>query len=308
MPTYGRRGFESFPASKPLPAEGGIASSKTRGAMATTWWSKRFTDVLESYGLGGRMTRGKSYARKGQVLSLLTANGVLRAEVQGSRSKPYDVTVTMQPPSDAQWASIEELLQSRVGYAAAMLAGEIPTDLEALFVDAGCSLFPSDWRSLRATCSCPDWGDPCKHQAAVLYVFADQLDADPWQLLQWHGRSRDDVLALFAAGVGGPGATDGVDKSPAWIVAPWWPLRVDATSDATSDAKGVVGAVGVVGVDVVDCSDAASRWRHSMLPVAVEEPGAALRQLGPLDVALSAGQPVQECLAAIYESLREVGP
>jgi uncharacterized Zn finger protein len=243
--------------------------------MATTWWSKRFTDVLESYGLGGRMTRGKSYARKGQVLSLAVANGVMSAEVQGSRSKPYDVTVTMKPPSDVQWASIEELLQARVGYAAAMLAGEIPTDLEALFVDAGCSLFPSDWRSLRATCSCPDWGDPCKHQAAVLYVFADQLDADPWQLLQWHGRSRDDVLALFS-GVAGPGSGD-----VAWSVAPWWPLRVDPT--------------------VVPVS-ASARRGELPIPDAPDEPAAVLRRLGPLGVVLSSGEPVAVTLGALYEA------
>jgi uncharacterized Zn finger protein len=276
MPTYGRRGFESFPASKPLPAQGGIASSKTRGAMASTWWSKRFTDVLESYGLGGRMTRGKSYARKGQVLSLSVANGVLSAEVQGSRSKPYDVTVTMKPPSDAQWASIEELLQARVGYAAAMLAGEIPMDLEALFVDAGCSLFPSDWRSLRATCSCPDWGDPCKHQAAVLYVFADQLDADPWQLLQWHGRSRDDVLALFSGGVGS------VAGDVTWSVAPWWPIRVDLAAE-----------VPVVPV--------AARRAELPIPDAPDEPAAVLRRLAPLDVVLSSGELVVEMLAALYD-------
>ena len=239
--------------------------------MAATWWSKRFTDVLESYGLGGRMTRGKSYARKGQVLTLSVADGVLSAEVQGSRSKPYEVTITMKPPSDAQWAAIEELLRARVGYAAAMLAGEIPTDLEALFVEAGCSLFPSDWRSLRATCSCPDWGDPCKHQAAALYVFADQLDTDPWQLLRWHGRSRDDVLALFnaRAAEAGPGEVS-------WSVAPWWPLRVDSATPGSS------------------------RRRDLPLPEAPDAPAAVLGRLATLDLSLSSGQPVVEVLAELY--------
>ena len=49
--------WQKFPSSKPITVEGGHATSKARGAMASTWWSKRFTDVLESYGLGGRMTR-----------------------------------------------------------------------------------------------------------------------------------------------------------------------------------------------------------------------------------------------------------
>lgn len=208
--------WQKFPASKPLAVEGGIATSKTRGAMASSWWSKRFTDVLESYGLGGRMTRGKSYARKGQVLTLEVAAGMIVAQVQGSRRVPYAVTIRITPPSETQWFKLGDALRARAGYAAAMLAGEIPTDLEAVFADAGASLFPSAWRDLRATCSCPDWGDPCKHQAAVLYVFADRLDDDPWQLLAWHGRTRDDILALFNVAAG---AGPGVDE-----IAPWWPL------------------------------------------------------------------------------------
>lgn len=213
--------WTSFPTSKPIPVTGGIATTKLRGAMAGTWWSKRFIDVLDSYGLGGRMTRGRAYARKGQVVSLDVSTGLLSAEVQGSRSRPYRVTVKISVPSAAQWGTIAGALQARLGFAARLLAGEVPADLEEVFSSAGSRLFPARWSDLKAVCSCPDWGDPCKHQAAVLYVLADQLDHDPWQLLVWHGRSREDILALFAGEAGGgPGATD--------EIAPWWPLRPDA--------------------------------------------------------------------------------
>ena len=36
---------------------------------------RRFLDVLESFAIGGRLTRGRSYAREGQVLSLEVAPG-----------------------------------------------------------------------------------------------------------------------------------------------------------------------------------------------------------------------------------------
>ena len=171
---FSRGGWETFAPSKPIAVEGGIASSKARGAMADTWWSKRFVSVLESYGLDGRMTRGRTYARKGQVVSLDVDAGLLTAKVQGSRPAPYAVTVRLATPNPTQWMKIEDALRAKVGYAARLLAGEIPNDLEDVFLDAGCQLFPRQWKDLRATCSCPDWGDPCKHQAAALYVFADQ--------------------------------------------------------------------------------------------------------------------------------------
>ena len=46
-----RRGWDDpwkkYPKSKPLPADGGVATSKQRGAMAASWWSQRFVEVLE---------------------------------------------------------------------------------------------------------------------------------------------------------------------------------------------------------------------------------------------------------------------
>ncbi len=210
--------WQRFPASKPLQAEGGIATTKARGAMADTWWSKRFVTVLDSYGLGGRMTRGRAYARKGQVLSLEVSAGILAARVQGSRSRPYVISINIATPSVEQWRTIEVALQSRLGYAALLLAGEVPSDLEDVFSSVGTKLFPARWTDMRATCSCPDWGDPCKHQAAALYVFADQLDRDPWQLLLWQGRTKEQILSLFAGQT-----TAAVD--PADEIAPWWPLR-----------------------------------------------------------------------------------
>jgi uncharacterized Zn finger protein len=271
----GGRGFDSgwqqFADSKPIAVEGGIASSKARGAMASTWWSKRFTDVLESYGLGGRMTRGRSYARKGQVLSLEISAGLMVAQVQGSRALPYAVTIRIKPPSDTQWHKLEDLLRLRAGYAASMLAGEVPTDLEAVFADAQCSLFPVEWRDLRATCSCPDWGDPCKHQAAVLYVFADQLDSDPWQLLALHGRTRDDILALFAVG-GGAGVV-GQDGDGAVEIAPWWPL-----------------APGTQRGDEV----------HVQLrPIPVADPAAVLGRMAPSGVSTSDGTPIESVVGEL---------
>lgn len=260
--------WQHFPASKPLEAKGGIATTKARGAMADTWWSKRFVTVLDSYGLGGRMTRGRAYARKGQVLTLEVSAGIVAARVQGSRPRPYIVSINVATPSAEQWRKIEIALQSRLGYAAHLLSGEVPTDLEEVFASVGAKLFPTRWTEMKANCSCPDWGDPCKHQAAVLYVFADQLDRDPWQLLVWKGRSKDQILALFAGQ-----ATAAVDQADE--IAPWWPLR-----------PGVV--VGSGGMEpIIPPADVAA------------PPHAVLARLGDLEVAANQ-QPILDALKAAY--------
>lgn len=191
--------WQRYPASVPRPAEGGLATSRQRGPMAETWWSHRFVEVLESYGLGTRMQRGRRYARTGQVLSLEVQTAVISAQVQGSRRTPYLVTLSLAEPTAAQWHAINKAMTAKVGFVARLLAGEVSPDLEDVFQAAGVPLFPASWRDLRARCSCPDWENPCKHIAAVLYILADQLDTDPWLLLRWRAATRSSSSSVGAA-------------------------------------------------------------------------------------------------------------
>ena len=208
--------WQRYPPSVPLPAEGGLATSRQRGAMAATWWSRRFVEVLESYGLGTRMQRGRRYARMGQVLSLDVNAATIAAQVQGSRRTPYLVTVSWPEPTAKQWKAIDAAMRGKVRFVARLLAGEVPPDLEELFHTSGVALFPRTWTELRARCSCPDWENPCKHIAAVLYLFADQLDTDPWVLLAWRGRTRKEILDPLRGSSGAEAAAE--------EVAPWWPF------------------------------------------------------------------------------------
>lgn len=47
---------------------------------------------------------------------------------------------------------------------------------------------------LEPRCSCPDFGHPCKHAAALCYQTARLLDEDPFVLLLLRGRGERDVL------------------------------------------------------------------------------------------------------------------
>ena len=70
-----------FPTAKPRAVEGGIKARSKRGAIAQTWWSGRFIGVLEGMGLGGRLERGRRYARTGQVIDTAIAPGLVSAQV-----------------------------------------------------------------------------------------------------------------------------------------------------------------------------------------------------------------------------------
>jgi uncharacterized Zn finger protein len=180
---------------RPRKAAGGIKARSKRGPIGEQWWSRRFIDVLESLGLASRLSRGRSYARSGQVLTLDIGTGHVAATVQGSRVKPYRVRLTVDPLTTRQWQVVTDVLAGRAVFRARLLAGEMPAEIEQVFADCGTPLFPRSARDLEMTCTCPDWEVPCKHLAATCYVLAEAFDDDPFGMLAWRGRTRQQLLA-----------------------------------------------------------------------------------------------------------------
>lgn len=210
-----------FPPSKPLAADG-IRARSTRGKIGETWWSARFVTVLESFGMGARLARGKRYARSGQVLDLEVRPGAAVASVQGSRRKPYAVQIRVATLTEAEWARVEIAMAAEARFMAALLAGEMPQQIEDAFAGCELSLFPETQRDLRTECSCPDWANPCKHVAAALFILAELFDDDPFLILAWRGRAKSQLVERLrelraahpaAGGQGEPGR--GAGSTPA---------------------------------------------------------------------------------------------
>lgn len=202
------------PPSKPRPVEGGLQVRSRRGAIGESWWSGRFVAVLEGFGLSGRLQRGRSYARKGQVVSLDVAPGLVSAVVQGSRARPYRVRIGLVAFGKAEWARVERALADDAWYAAQLLSGSMPEDIESVFAGTDLTLFPSATGEMSMDCSCPDWGVPCKHVAAAFYVLAELFDEDPFAILAWRGREREDLLAnVRSLRSAGPPPADAAERT-----------------------------------------------------------------------------------------------
>jgi uncharacterized Zn finger protein len=192
-------GWNFYSESRPRHVENGIKVKNTRGAIGETWWSKRWIKVLESFGMGARLTRGRTYARQGQVVSLSIEPGMVNAKVQGSMPRPYQVKIQLKPLSEQEWDRVTEAMAAQAIFAAKLLAGEMPNNIEEAFSSAHLSLFPTRTQDLQTSCTCPDWANPCKHIAAVYYVLADQFDADPFLIFQLRGRSKETLIAELRA-------------------------------------------------------------------------------------------------------------
>jgi len=191
--------WRAAPPARPRPVRGGIQINATRGPVARTWWSARFLAVLEAAGVGGRLARGKTYARKGQIVSLQVDAGAATAKVQGSAARPYRVRVGVPTLDKAQWTAVLDALAADASLTAAMLAGELPREVEDVVARQGVALFPAGRGDLAMDCTCPDSTVPCKHLAAVFYLLAERFDADPFAVLALRGRDRETVLDALRA-------------------------------------------------------------------------------------------------------------
>ncbi|MFY1110670.1 MAG: SWIM zinc finger family protein [Methanosarcinaceae archaeon] len=189
--------WDYYAPSRPKEVKGGIKAKSKRGKFGENWWARRWIEVLESFNIGARLTRGKSYARKGQVLSIKIETGLVRAKVQGSSSTPYSVTIKIRTLTGSEWDLLAKKLAQKPIFAAKLLAGEMPEELESVFMEAGLSLFPEKIDDLDTDCSCPDWSVPCKHIAAVYYLMAEEFDRYPFLLFKLRGVDMDDFMSVL---------------------------------------------------------------------------------------------------------------
>lgn len=147
--------------------------------LAKSWWGKAWNLNLESYAdYKSRIARGKSYVRSNTVLDLKITKGIVDAKVQGSRAKPYDIRIMIDPLSNEKWEQIIAICNHRIDSLEQLIEGKFPKELEVLFTDKKYGLFPTP-KEIHFSCSCPDWASMCKHVAAVLYGVGARLDANP---------------------------------------------------------------------------------------------------------------------------------
>ncbi|MFD3406742.1 SWIM zinc finger family protein [Kribbella sp. NPDC058693] len=195
-----------------LPAAKGPGSRRPFGA---TWWGRAWLEALEQRARldPGRLSRGRSYARRGSVVELTVSPGEVEAVVQGSRVTPYQVTVRIRAFSSAEWDSVLEVVSAQIGRVAALLDGELPPEVIDDVRDAGLELLPGAGEVL-THCTCPDFAVPCKHSAAVCYLITDALDDDPFALLLLRGRRKDELLAALRTRRGSTAAPVVAPRTP----------------------------------------------------------------------------------------------
>ncbi|MEV6061736.1 SWIM zinc finger family protein [Nocardia asteroides] len=174
--------FSQFGPRRPV--TGGAAA---RGGFGRTWWGKALLDSVEKVADAGRLSRGRTYARAGQVVNYRIERGAVTAEVQGSQPSPFTSVLTLRPLRPEEIELLLAEIREAPGMLAEIASGALPPAL-------GPHLLPTTASELDFSCSCPDMGWPCKHVAAVCYLLAERLDEQPSDILTLRGLDLDTLI------------------------------------------------------------------------------------------------------------------
>lgn len=212
---------------------------RAKHVFGLTPWGRFFIDAMETLADDGRLARGRSYAGNGSVVELNLDGGTVKAKVRGNYAPYYRVSIRFKPLPGTAARTIEAIFASDPLLGARVARGEIPDGLIERLEAAGAFLVPRRWSEIERSCSCPDYGDPCKHQAAVYYLLAQEIDRDPLVLFRLRGidslsaskssplsstKSASGVASKAASGKKVPAVASGViipDPLQARLVKPW---------------------------------------------------------------------------------------
>jgi uncharacterized Zn finger protein len=237
--------------------------------------------MFESLGMGPRFQRGRRDARAGHVRNLTISGSLVVAQVRGpDEPVAHRARIAVRAFGAAEWSRIEDELAAEARHVADLLAGRMPDDIDAVFAALGLHPLPLSISEVAMDCTCEQWPMPCGHLAAACYALARSFDTDPFGVLAWRGRGRDELLDRLRQlrGAATPAVVQAAEPAGLDLDTFWSGTPTAAPPQAATTAFEVPAAPGVV--------------RH---------PDALLDQLDPLPLGVD-GRPVTEVLRPAYRA------
>lgn len=151
-----------------------------------TWWGNEWLRSLTHIDYDNRIPRGATYARRGNVLDIKLKENIITAKVSGSRITPYKVNIIIPPFFPEQVDALMNELIKHPGIISRLLNRELAPEVMSIAKNCGLKIFPERWSDLKMQCNCPDWAVPCKHLAAVIYMFSHEIDNNPFIVFSMH--------------------------------------------------------------------------------------------------------------------------
>ena len=214
------------PTSNPRKVRGGVKLSSKEGPVSLAWSAQRWMRLVEDCAPNENLSEGLAYARLGQTKSLITSPGLISARVQGRLPFSYVTEVRLPPFTFQQWDQVLEAMVKEARPLAALLAGEVPQNIDDCFTQFRLHLFPAEPSHISLSCTC--------HRAAATIAAQARNAGTPGHIDQHPISSDEPAPSVPAPAAVAPALPASVPVTEAVATA--------AASDQLSDAP--PGSVG----------------------------------------------------------------
>lgn len=198
-------------AEKPRRVRGGVKIGSLDGTAAG-WIRQRVARLVEQAATGEALRDGTEYAELGQTKRMTFEDGLVRASVQGRGDKPYAVTLELEHFEPDERGQIVRAMAEQAVYAAKLLSGEMPANVEDLFAPLGLKLLPTEPGDVTPKCSCRLWSEKspwCKHAVCVSMLVGERLSSQPFLVFGLRGLPAEDLLESLRDARALPSTGDG---------------------------------------------------------------------------------------------------
>jgi uncharacterized Zn finger protein len=217
---------------------GGVKLKTPEGEPIGNWVSQRLMRVIEENADGEVLREALEYARLGQAKKLDIGEADVVGSIQGRMTRPYTTELRLKVFDDGSKDKVIAAMADQSLFAAKLLSGEMPRDIEDLFAPLGLRLFPTRADEIETTCTCKEPAKPwCKHALCVAVLLADRLSEEQLIVFGLRGlpvselfeslRERrvlagtgDEPSPVYTAHV--PGASDLVSEPLSDVAARFW--------------------------------------------------------------------------------------
>lgn len=151
-----------------------------------TWWGQKWLETFNNIDEENRLARGRTYANTGRAYEIEIQGHIVTAKVRGTSPTPYKVKISFKEFDQDTQEKLRKIVTDSPLILSQLLNRKLSHQIVKTLEHASIKLFPSSWREIKASCSCPDWAMPCKHIASVIYLICNQIDKNPFVLFEVH--------------------------------------------------------------------------------------------------------------------------
>lgn len=175
---------------------------KVRGGVRVPWagarelenpLARQFLEIARQNASPEDFAEGLEYARKGQTVTVEYSGPAVTASVQGRSDRPYATSLRFRSMPQEAWDGAVRAMAGQAIYTARLLAGEVPEQLDSLFVASGSGLVPAT-AEVQVACSCGHSAGWCKHVCTVWIITTARIVDRAFAIFELRGRSGDQLL------------------------------------------------------------------------------------------------------------------